>query len=151
MPDYELDEEQCLALISRQRVVRIAFDANDERYLIPLGYAWFEATLCGMTDEGRKTRMASANARVSFQLDNSAETGPFGWLSVTGEADFEVVAEASDGSEAVQLEMKAEMPDGGMVSAYILAVPKGDQAFMMMYRKSVPLTLTIAGTASMTA
>ena len=94
MPDYELTEEQCIALIRAQTVVRIAFDANRERYLIPLGYVWFEGALCGMTDEGRKTQMASANPHVSFQLDNSAETGPFGWQSVTGEATFEVIADA---------------------------------------------------------
>lgn len=74
MPDFELTEDQSLELIRRERVVRIAFNAQDERYLIP-----FEGAFAGMTHAGRKTRMASENPRVAFQLDNSAETGVFGW------------------------------------------------------------------------
>ena len=93
MPDFELTKDQCVALIRSQQVVRIAFNTSSERYLIPLGYVWFDGAFCGMTDEGRKTQMASENPHVSFQLELRRH-GPFGWQSVTGDATFEVLADA---------------------------------------------------------
>jgi nitroimidazol reductase NimA-like FMN-containing flavoprotein (pyridoxamine 5'-phosphate oxidase superfamily) len=49
-----------------------------------------------MTTRGRKIRMAGANPAVSFQIDTSARTGPFGWSSVSGEGTFEVVADPAE-------------------------------------------------------
>ena len=91
MPDYSLNNEQCLSLIRSERVARFVFKADDEIHLIPLGYVWFEGALCGMTDAGRKTQLAATNSRVTFQLDDLAESGPFGWRSVMGEGEFEIV------------------------------------------------------------
>jgi nitroimidazol reductase NimA-like FMN-containing flavoprotein (pyridoxamine 5'-phosphate oxidase superfamily) len=91
MPYFPLDDHQSIELIRAERIVRIGFDGDGARYLIPLGYIWFDEMLCGMTDEGRKTEMAAANPQVSFQLDNSATVGIFGWHSVTGEGEFELI------------------------------------------------------------
>ncbi len=83
-------------LLASQRVVRIAFDANDERYLIPLGYVWQENALYSMTQRGRKTRMAAVNPRVSFQIDDSSDTRLFTYKSITGEGIFEIVTDAGE-------------------------------------------------------
>jgi nitroimidazol reductase NimA-like FMN-containing flavoprotein (pyridoxamine 5'-phosphate oxidase superfamily) len=92
----ELSKSETEELLSEQRIVRVAFDAVRERYLVPLGYVWFEGSLCAVTTHGRKTRIAKDNPQVSFQLDDSAETGLFGWKSVSGEGTFEFVTDPAE-------------------------------------------------------
>jgi nitroimidazol reductase NimA-like FMN-containing flavoprotein (pyridoxamine 5'-phosphate oxidase superfamily) len=92
----KMTPEERSELLSAQRVVRIAFDANDERYLIPLGYVWQENALYSMTQRGRKTRMAAVNPRVSFQVDDACDTRLFNYKSVTGEGVFEIVTDAGE-------------------------------------------------------
>src|SRR5687767_7415376 len=87
----ELDE-----LLSGERVVRIGFDANGERYLVPLGFISYRGALYAMTTQGRKTRMTAVNPKVSFQIDTSARTGPFSWHSASGEGMFEIVTDSKE-------------------------------------------------------
>ena len=55
-------------------------------------------------------------------------------LNAAGAAEADVAPTTiSDGSEAVQIQMMRETPDGGNVSSHVLIVPKGDSAMMMMY------------------
>ena len=81
----DLPAEEVSAVLASERVIRVAFDDGEERYLIPLFYVWHEGALHGLTTPGRKTAMASARPRVTFQIDTSARTGEFAWQSVTGE------------------------------------------------------------------
>jgi nitroimidazol reductase NimA-like FMN-containing flavoprotein (pyridoxamine 5'-phosphate oxidase superfamily) len=92
----ELSKSETEELLSEQRIVRVAFDAVRERYLVPLGYVWFEGSLCAVTTHGRKTRIAKDYPQVSFQLDDSAETGLFSWKSVSGEGTFEFVTDPAE-------------------------------------------------------
>ncbi len=78
-------------VLTEQCTVYVGFAVGDQPYLIPLSYVWFDGSLCGLTSRGRKTRMAQANPRVSFQVDTSATTGHFVWSSVTGVGRFEVI------------------------------------------------------------
>ena len=87
----ELSRTEVDELLSAERVVRIGFEANGERYLVPLGFIWHRGALYAMTTHGRKTRMAAVNPSVSFQIDTSARTGLFSWYSVSGEGTFEIV------------------------------------------------------------
>ena len=96
MDNIELLALEIAEFLNSQRIMRVAFDADGERYLVPLGYVWFEGCLCAATTEGRKTRMAEANPRVSFQVDNACETGPLGWTSVSGEAVFELIGDPDE-------------------------------------------------------
>jgi len=105
-----MTSEEILEFLSTQRVVRIAFDTNDERYLIPLGYVWHENALYSMTKRGRKTRMAAVNPRVSFQVDDSCETRLFTYKSVTGEGVFEIVTDAGE-IERVMPVLASRFPD----------------------------------------
>jgi hypothetical protein len=43
----EVDE-----LLTGERAMRIGFDANNERYLVPLGFIWHEGALYAMTTQG---------------------------------------------------------------------------------------------------
>lgn len=94
MHSLSMSADEIDAFLASERIVRVGFDAADERYLIPLGYVWLEGALCCLTTPGRKTRMAALNPRVSFQVDDSCRGGPFEWKSVSGEATFEVVEDA---------------------------------------------------------
>ena len=92
----KMTPEQISEFLSTQRVVRIAFDTNDERYLIPLGYVWQDSAFYSVTTRGRKTRMAAISPKVAFQVDDSCETRLFTFKSVTGEGVFEIVADAGE-------------------------------------------------------
>jgi len=102
--------ESISAFLGAQRVMRIAFDTNDERYLIPLGYVWLENTFYSMTTRGRKTRMAAVNPKVSFQVDDSCDTRLFTYISVSGEGIFEIVTDAGE-IERVILMLASRFPD----------------------------------------
>jgi uncharacterized protein len=80
-------------LLERRRIVRLAFHSDGRSYLLPLGYVWLERAIFVVSVEGTKTRMAEANSRVAFQVDD-AEGGRLArWASVTGEGVWELVAE----------------------------------------------------------
>jgi nitroimidazol reductase NimA-like FMN-containing flavoprotein (pyridoxamine 5'-phosphate oxidase superfamily) len=93
MAAFDLDQEAILDVLAGQSVVRVAFRDGDERYLIPLGYVWLDGAMQGVSGPGRKTRLAQADPRVTFQVDTSAESGWFEWRSVTGDGRFEIVTD----------------------------------------------------------
>jgi nitroimidazol reductase NimA-like FMN-containing flavoprotein (pyridoxamine 5'-phosphate oxidase superfamily) len=105
-----LTPAEVVEVLEAERVVRVGFEANGERYLVPLGFVWHGDALYAMTTLGRKTRMARTSPAVSFQIDTSARTGPFGWSSVSGEAVFEVVADPAE-IEKVSPLLAARFPD----------------------------------------
>ena len=92
----ELNRAEVDDVLSAERVVRIGFEANGERYLVPLGFVSHRGALYAMTTHGRKTRMAAVNPKVSFQIDTSARTGVFSWHSVSGEGLFEIVTDSKE-------------------------------------------------------
>ncbi len=79
--------------------MRLGFSTGDERFVVPVFYTWFDGALCGLTTPGRKTELASEDARVAFQVDSTAATGPFEWASVSGEGSWEVVTDVADYGE----------------------------------------------------
>ena len=106
----EMSQTEVDHLLDTERVVRIGFDANGERYLVPLGFIRHRGALYAMTTRGRKTRMAGANANVSFQIDTSARTGPFSWHSVSGEGTFELVTDPEE-IETISSLLVSRFPD----------------------------------------
>lgn len=93
MPASDLSDAEVADVLEGEGVVRVAFRDGESVYLIPLGYVWLSSALHGVTELGRKTRIAEADPRVSFQLDTSSDTGLFEWRSVTGEGRFELVVD----------------------------------------------------------
>jgi nitroimidazol reductase NimA-like FMN-containing flavoprotein (pyridoxamine 5'-phosphate oxidase superfamily) len=96
MPHYELTQPEIEEVLRGERVVRIGFDVGSDRFLVPLGYLWYDGALYGMTTRGRKTTMGALNPHVSFQVDTSEKTGLFTWSSVSGAGEFALV---TDGKE----------------------------------------------------
>jgi nitroimidazol reductase NimA-like FMN-containing flavoprotein (pyridoxamine 5'-phosphate oxidase superfamily) len=100
----DLDPAEIELVLEKERIIRIAFHAGDEHFVVPVFYTWFENTLCGLTTPGRKTRLAEANPRVAFQVDSTFVTGPWEWASVSGQGTFERVSEIKEyGPFAAQL------------------------------------------------
>ena len=136
----ELDE-----VLNEERVVRVGFEANGERYLVPLGFISYQGALYAMTTYGRKTRMAGINPKVSFQIDTSSRTGPFNWHSVSGEGIFEIVTDPTEiGTVAPLLVSRfPDMPDW-MQAEYGERQANGEVVFIrirpsrMIGRKSEP-------------
>jgi len=81
-------------------------------YLIPLGYVWRLSALYGVTEPGRKTRLAAASPRVAFQVDTAVRTGLFEWESVTGSGSFEMVDDEDEKRAALEelLALAADAP-----------------------------------------
>lgn len=102
-----LDLAEINLVLEKERVIRIAFQHEDEHFLVPVFYIWFDGALCGLTTPGRKTRLGEANASVAFQVDSTFETGPWEWASVSGAGTFARVTEGKDyGPFAAQLSAK---------------------------------------------
>ena len=90
-------------LLCSERIIRIAFDADGERYLVPLGYVCLNGAIYCFTSQGKKTRMAGKNPHVSFQIDNAATRNPFEWTSVTGEGEIKIVVDVAESEEVRSL------------------------------------------------
>lgn len=103
----DLSTEEINLVLEKERIIRIAFAADGEQFVVPVFYTWHESALCGLTTPGRKTAMAARNARVGFQVDSTVMTGPWEWASVVGEGTFEHVADPGEyGAFAGALEGK---------------------------------------------
>lgn len=89
----DLTAEEVELVLAKERIVRIAFAAGGEQFVVPVFYVWYEGALCGLTTPGRKTTMAAANPKVAFQVDSTVATGPWEWASVAGQGTFENVAD----------------------------------------------------------
>jgi nitroimidazol reductase NimA-like FMN-containing flavoprotein (pyridoxamine 5'-phosphate oxidase superfamily) len=92
--DLSLDEINLV--LSKERVIRIAFSASGEQFLVPVFYVQHKGALCGLTTPGRKTRLAEANPVVSFQVDSTFVTGPWEWASVSGTGAFTRVPDPAE-------------------------------------------------------
>ena len=127
----EMSQAEVEHLLAVERVVRIGFHVNGERYLVPLGFVWHQRALYAMTTRGRKTCMAEAEPNVSFQIDTSATTGPFSWQSVSGEGTFEVVTDPGQ-LEAISSLLASRFPDmpAWMQSEYAEKQQQGHVVFV---------------------
>jgi nitroimidazol reductase NimA-like FMN-containing flavoprotein (pyridoxamine 5'-phosphate oxidase superfamily) len=83
-------------VLSGERIVRIGMGAAGERYLLPVGYLWYDGFIYFASTPGKKTRILEANPEVSFQIDTSATSGIYDWKSVTGEGRVEFVEVAAE-------------------------------------------------------
>jgi nitroimidazol reductase NimA-like FMN-containing flavoprotein (pyridoxamine 5'-phosphate oxidase superfamily) len=103
----DLTRDEIDLVLDKERVIRIAFNANGETFVVPVFYVWHEGALCGLTTPGRKTRLGEANPEVAFQIDSTFVTGPWEWASVAGQGRFSHVANPAEfGPFAVRLREK---------------------------------------------
>ena len=103
----DLTPQEIELVLSKERVIRIAFSADGEQFLVPVFFVYHEGALCGLTTPGRKTRLGEANPEVAFQVDSTFETGPWEWASVSGQGEFSRVPNPADfGPFAAALQAK---------------------------------------------
>lgn len=103
----DLEPDEIDLVLEKERVIRTAFHADGEHFVVPMFYVWHDGALCGLTTPGRKTRLARANPAAGFQVDSTFATGPWEWASVSGQGRFEQVAEPTEfGPFAARLRSK---------------------------------------------
>ncbi len=109
----DLTPDEVTLVLEAERVVRVAFAADGELFLVPMFYTLFEGALCGLTTPGTKTRITEQSPSVAFQVDSTVTTGIWEWSSVTGAGTWEVVASPKEfGPFAAQLGGQlADQPD----------------------------------------
>lgn len=117
-PEFrDLSDDECVALLGRNRVGRLAFTFHDRVDVQPLLYVHDDAWLYGRTSEGEKLVTLTHNQWVAFEVDEVE--GPFDWRSVvvrgsffrlddTDRADPQVAAHAIDLLRSVAPETLSE-------------------------------------------
>lgn len=83
----ELSLTQCTALISENRVARLACSSANQPYLVPIFYAYHDRCTYSFTMPGRKLNMMRSNPQVALLIEEKGDTRA--WKSVVAEGQFE--------------------------------------------------------------
>ena len=81
----ELDEAECLRLVSPGGIGRIAYSGRFGPMVLPVNYKLHEGTIVFRTvedsplDEDLRTGIANAEYRVAFEIDDFSRTAREGW------------------------------------------------------------------------
>jgi nitroimidazol reductase NimA-like FMN-containing flavoprotein (pyridoxamine 5'-phosphate oxidase superfamily) len=76
----ELTREECLELLKRNHVGRIAFSYHDHVDIEPIYFVWDDEWIYGRTADGTKLRTLAHNRWLAFEADEIA--GLYNWKSV---------------------------------------------------------------------
>jgi nitroimidazol reductase NimA-like FMN-containing flavoprotein (pyridoxamine 5'-phosphate oxidase superfamily) len=97
----ELDEDQCLALISGGGIGRIAYTSRFGPAVLPVNYVWRDGAVVFRTaansplDEDLRTGIANADYKVAFEIDSIDPDARHGWsVLIQGPAHHVTGAEA---------------------------------------------------------
>jgi nitroimidazol reductase NimA-like FMN-containing flavoprotein (pyridoxamine 5'-phosphate oxidase superfamily) len=82
----ELSPQECVEIISRNRLGRIAFSFHDAVDIRPISYAYDKGWIFGRTSPGDKLETLRHNQWVAFEVDEIA--GAFDWVSVIARGSF---------------------------------------------------------------
>lgn len=94
----ELTEDECIALLRRHQVGRMALSHRDRIELVPIHYVYDDGWLYGRTAVGTKIETAAHNRWVAFEVDEVRDT--FDWASVVVKGGLYLLRK--DGSEQEQ-------------------------------------------------
>jgi nitroimidazol reductase NimA-like FMN-containing flavoprotein (pyridoxamine 5'-phosphate oxidase superfamily) len=81
----ELDEAECLKLVSRGGIGRIAYQSRFGPAVLPVNYKWhdgaivFRTTRHSALDEDLQTGIAGGDYKVAFEVDEIDVPGRQGW------------------------------------------------------------------------
>jgi nitroimidazol reductase NimA-like FMN-containing flavoprotein (pyridoxamine 5'-phosphate oxidase superfamily) len=81
----ELDEAQCVRLISPGGIGRIAYLGRYDLTVLPVNYRWVDGTVMfrtardSITGEDLRTGIANADFKVAFEIDRMDERAREGW------------------------------------------------------------------------
>ena len=81
-----MTQHACVALLTRQRVGRIAFSYNDRVDIQPIHFVYEAGWLYGRTSHGAKLVTLAHNRWVAFEVDEVRDT--FDWESVVIHGSF---------------------------------------------------------------
>jgi nitroimidazol reductase NimA-like FMN-containing flavoprotein (pyridoxamine 5'-phosphate oxidase superfamily) len=81
-----LSQRECIALLSRNRVGRLAFTFHDQVDIQPLHYVYEAGWIYGRTSEGAKLTTLAHYRWVAFEVDEVRDT--FDWASVVVHGSF---------------------------------------------------------------
>ena len=93
-----LSADECVALLNRHAVGRIAFAFRDRVDIQPIHYVHADGWLYGRTSEGAKLDTIAHNRWVAFEVDEVRDT--FDWASVVVHGSFHRLD--PDGAEGEQ-------------------------------------------------
>jgi uncharacterized protein len=74
-----LSERQCRLLLGHERVGRVAVSQDAQLAVFPVNYSVVSDEILFFTGEGTKLRAATANARVTFEVDHVDPVAETGW------------------------------------------------------------------------
>jgi len=100
----ELDEAECLRLVSPGGIGRIAYSGRFGPMVLPVNYKLHEGTIVFRTvedsplDEDLRTGIANAEYRVAFEIDDFSRTAREGWSVLIQGALHHVDSEAERAS-----------------------------------------------------
>jgi nitroimidazol reductase NimA-like FMN-containing flavoprotein (pyridoxamine 5'-phosphate oxidase superfamily) len=83
---HALDHEECLVILSRHEVGRVAYAFHDRVDIQPIHYVHSHGWLYGRTSEGSKLEAIAHNRWVAFEVDEVR--GTFDWASVVVRGAF---------------------------------------------------------------
>jgi nitroimidazol reductase NimA-like FMN-containing flavoprotein (pyridoxamine 5'-phosphate oxidase superfamily) len=82
----ELTPEECIEILSRNHLGRIAFSFHDAVDIRPINYTYDKGWIFGRTSPSDKLETLRHNQWVAFEVDEI--TGPFDWVSVIARGSF---------------------------------------------------------------
>jgi len=108
----DLSRPECLELLGRGRLGRIAVVENDQPVIFPVNYAFDNGTVVFRTDAGTKLATAPL-ARVAFEIDDIDTASRRGW-SVVVQGVGEDITDSVDASsdQLLHLNVDTWMPGG---------------------------------------
>lgn len=104
----ELTKNEIIALLSKQHIGRLGFQAETEINIIPVNYVYRNNAIYAFSANGKKNKAMRKNPKVCFQVDEIADT--FRWKSVLLWGDYEEVNDPSERQQAVQALVHRIMP-----------------------------------------
>lgn len=100
----DLDDAECVRLISPGGIGRIAYQSRYGPAVLPVNYEWYEGTVIFRTaehsalDEDLRTGIANADYQVAFEIDEIDLAGRQGWSVLIQGAAHHVESEAGRAS-----------------------------------------------------
>ena len=86
-----LTREQCVDVLGRNHVARLACARDGQPYVVPVSYAFAENYLYGMSTPGRKIDWMRSNPLVCVEVHE--RVGDRGWRSVVVDGLFEELSD----------------------------------------------------------
>jgi uncharacterized protein len=75
----DLSRQQCMRLLPTVRVGRVGIGAGGPPLILPVNFVFLDESVVFRTVPGTKLAAATAQAAVTFEADNFAADGAWGW------------------------------------------------------------------------